>query len=371
MTRPLTVVHVITTLNVGGAEQLLLDICRRMSHHDIASAVVYLKGEGPLEDEFREEGIQTRRVPLKAAVDPTVILPLARAIAGFRPDIVHTHMFKADLHGLVAARRLGVRHIVTTKHAAEQARNLAPVGAVDRWLAERSDAVIAVSRDMAEFTARAEGIRRDLIRVIYSGADLDRLTPSRTRCAVRREVGVGDAPIVLTTARLHPAKGHPVLLRAMRLVRESLPEAILVIAGDGEQRDELVALAEPDGSKVRFLGARRDVADLVAAADCFVMSSLREGLGIALIEAMAYGRACVATRAGAIPEVVTHGVDGLLVEPGDPDALADALLQVLTDEDLRRRLEAAAPAAARERFDVARTTAEYAALYREIAGPDR
>lgn len=361
------VAHVITTLNVGGAERLLLDLCERLPRYGIESSVIYLKGGGPLAAEFESCGVPAEKVGLRAAVDPVAVVALARRLRSLAPDVVHTHMFKADLHGTLAARRAGVAHIVSTKHAAEEARRLAPVALIDRRLAAAADAIVAVSEDMAAFTREVEGIPGERIRVIYSGIDLSRFDAARPKEAALAKLGLAPgSPIVLATGRLHPAKGHSVLIKAMRQVRRAWPDARLVIAGEGEERERLAAEAAPDGDSVVLLSRRHDVADLLSVCDCYVLPSLREGLGLALIEAMALGRPCVATRAGAIPEVITDGIDGLLVPSAQPDALAIAIGRILADRTLAERLSVAARAAARERFDIDRTAAEYAALYREI-----
>jgi glycosyltransferase involved in cell wall biosynthesis len=365
----LSVAHVITTLNVGGAETLLLELCRRLPALGVDCSVTFLKGAGPLAGAFHAAGVEVARVGLAAPVDPSALPRLRRKIAGFAPDVVHTHMFKADLHGLLAARLAGVKHIVTTKHAAEEARSSAVVSGVDRWLATRSDAVICVSEDMRAFSAQREGIPREHMTVIRSGIDVERFARPRDRGAARRQLGIGPGtPTVLVTSRLHSSKGHDSLIEAMRTVRAARPDAVLLVAGDGAERVRLERLAAPDGGAVRFLGTRSDVEDLLWAADLFVLPSNREALGLSLVEAMAARRPCVATRVGGVPEVVRDGENGLLVQPGDADALAGAITRILDDPVLAGRLAERGAEVARADFDIRDTVLAYAELYRRVAG---
>lgn len=365
--RPIRVAHVATTLNVGGAEQLLLDLCRRFPALGIEPTVSYLKGSGPLAPEFEAAGVPVYPVKMIAPLDPFLVPRLAHHLERLEPDIVHTHMFKADLHGALAAWMADIGHVVSTKHAAEEQRAWLSVSAVDRWLAHRSDKIIAVSDSMCRFTAHVEDFPEGHIRTIINGIDMARVQATRDRRAVRSELDIPqNAPLVLTTARLHHSKGHSVLIEAMRSVRAQLPDAVLAIAGDGDECQHLRRLAAKDGQAVRFLGTRRDIGDLLAACDCFVLASIREGLGLSVVEAMAAGRACVATTAGGLPEVLTDGEDGLAVPPGDPAALARAIIRMLSDHELAGRLGSNAQVKVRERFDVDRTAAAYAALYREI-----
>jgi glycosyltransferase involved in cell wall biosynthesis len=365
--RPIRVAHIATTLNIGGAEQLLLDLCRRFPALGVEPTVTYIKGRGPFTPEFEDAGIPVRRVKMMAALDPFLVPRLAHHLERLEPDIVHTHMFKADLHGALAAWMAGVDRLISTKHAADEQRAWWPVAVVDRWLARRSDAILAVSADMARFTVDVEGFPEEHIKVILNGIDLARARPTRGRASVRHELDIPqDAPLVLATARLHYSKGHKVLLEAMRSVRAELPEAILAIAGDGDERNHLMRLAHPDGVAVRFLGVHRDIGDLLGACDCYVLPSLREGLGLSCVEAMAAGCPAVATTVGGLPEVLTDGVDGLAIPPGDAPAMARAILRLLQDRELAARLAANAQVKARERFDVDRTASEYAALYRQV-----
>lgn len=367
--RPIRVAHIATTLNIGGAEQLLLDLFRRFPALGIEPTVTYIKGRGPFTPEFEAAGIPVRRVKMMAALDPFLVPRLAHHLERLEPDIVHTHMFKADLHGALAAWMASVDHLISTKHAADEQRAWWPVALVDRWLARRSDAILAVSHDMAQFTVEVEGFPAEHIKVILNGIDLARARPTRDRAAVRHELDVPeDAPLVLATARLHYSKGHKVLLEAMRSVRAELPTAILAIAGDGDEKRRLMRLAQPDGEAVRFLGVHRDIGDLLGACDCYVLPSLREGLGLSCVEAMAAGCPAVATTVGGLPEVLTDGVDGLAIPPGDAPAMARAILRLLQDRELAASLAANAQVNARERFDVDRTATEYAALYRQVLG---
>jgi glycosyltransferase involved in cell wall biosynthesis len=178
----------------------------------------------------------------------------------------------------------------------------------------------------------------------------------RARETVCREFGLpDDVRLVVNVGNLVPKKGHRVLLAAARYVVDRVPAVRFLVVGSGPLAEDLATLARRSGldGQVVFTGLRDDATALIGAADVFVLSSLHEGLPVALLEAMALGRAVVATRVGGVPEVVAHGETGVLVEPGDPQALAASILQLLHDDRLRDRLGRQARAQAQRRYGMA------------------
>jgi glycosyltransferase involved in cell wall biosynthesis len=291
-------------------------------------------------------------------------LALSRQLRDAAPDLAHLHSGRAAWLGGLAAARLGLPALATRRMDRRLRRN--PRNALLHGrLLRRSVAISdAVARQLAEAGARAERIA-----VVPSAVDPAALHPQRAREAVRAELGANAGePCLLTAAALVERKGIDVLLRALaRLFAEDGP-ATLWIAGDGPERGALEQLARELalGDRVRFLGARRDVPDLLAACDVFVLPSRHEGLGVAALEAMAAGRAVVASGVGGLAEAVAHERTGLLVPPDDPPALAGALARLLGDARLRERLAAAGPARIAERHLASHMVEAYERLYRDV-----
>jgi glycosyltransferase involved in cell wall biosynthesis len=294
---------------------------------------------------------------------------LSRFIAHVRPDIVNSHLFRSTAIAAPLARWHGAR-AVETYHGREGWRQgFAPLRFLpDRVIGRCLDRVIAVSEAARNFLIRAKGYRADKITVVPNGRDLSVFTPGRAREAVRKELGLDRAvPLVAVVGRLEPQKGHAYLLDAWPAVTRELPDARLLVIGDGGLRDALADQARARGvaDSVVFAGFRADVPRMLDAIDVLCLPSLYEGTPLALFEAMAAGKAIVATAVDGNAEVLEDGRTGLLVPARDPAALAQAVLRVLEAPTLRARLGAAARQASRD-YDIETTVRRLEALYDEV-----
>jgi len=279
-------------------------------------------------------------------------------------DVVHAHGLRAGIDACVAARRVGVRRLVTIHNLVmgETKGRLAGLyGLAEPAVVRLSDKTLAVSEEIATRLRRRAGRAGDRIEVLYLGIGE---TPEATRPAaeVRAELGLDEASrLIVTVSRLQPQKNLPVMFEALR----SVNGAVLAIAGQGELEAELRALVTDMGlvDRVRFLGFRADVADLVAAADVFCLSSVWEGVPLAVQEAILLGTPVVGTRVGGMPEIVENGRTGRLVEPNNHVALSAALREVLGDAGLAKAYTDAAGVALRARFSTERMLARLKELY--------
>ncbi|HEX5011986.1 MAG TPA: glycosyltransferase [Planctomycetota bacterium] len=371
------ILHLITTLGVGGAEKHLQILTRGQVARGHEVRVAYLKGQGELTRDFEAQGVGV--VNLQGGGGVLGRLPklgellaargqLRRLLREWRPDVLHTHLLKADTLGALSARSGGVRALVASKHNDERALLRAPVSLVHGWLSRRVARTICLSDHVARFVEQHGRVPRGRIRRVYYGVDPDVLQPRRTRAAVRAELGLlPDAPVLVCVGRLAPQKDHPTLLAALALLPPDV--ALLVVGGDpfGDGAERLAARARELGlsDRVRFLGIRHDVPDLLGASDLFVLPSLWEGLGLVFLEAMAVSLPTVATKVSAIPEVVPDGVGGWLVPPGRPDELARAIATALADPAERARRGAAGRALLLQRFTLPRMIDEVLAVYAE------
>jgi glycosyltransferase involved in cell wall biosynthesis len=236
----------------------------------------------------------------------------------------------------------------------------------------RNDHVFAVSEEVRTSIRVSLGTRpAPVVETLYQGLEPSAAGLWEQPDGVRGELGISpDAPLAGTVGSLTPKKSHETLLRATRLARRSLPDLRVAVVGQGPMAGALhrraAELAVEDA--VAFVGYREDAARVASAFDVFVLSSRHEGLPVALLEAMAAGRPVVATRVGGVPEVVRDGGEGILVPPGDPEALAAAMVTVLVDSDLQARLGEAARRRAAD-FDIRRTVRRHEEVYARLLAP--
>jgi glycosyltransferase involved in cell wall biosynthesis len=320
------------------------------------------KGDPWLATQFRAAGFEPQTYSLRMAADPTCLGQIVGLLRRQRIDVVHSHDFFAAVYGGAAAWILRKPHVITM-HGTRYYLGRRHRRAALRWSATHSRAVVGVSAATAAELTTSLKLAPSAVRVIYNGV------PKRDGSGerVRRELGLAPQELlVLSVGSLFAVKGHAVLLEALSSLGEAngTPRWRAAIAGIGDQDDTLRASITQRGlsDRVQLLGFRSDVADLLAAADVFVLPSLSEGSPLALMEAMFAGKAIVASRTGGIPELVVHATEALLPSPGDASGLATSLRAILRDADLRGRLGAAAQRAA-SKFTIERMTDEYEQIY--------
>lgn len=373
------VLHVITRLVIGGAQENTLLTAARLdrARYEVTLASGPTAGpEGSLEDQIPRD-IAFERIP-ELVRDPHPVrdvVALGRLYEVMRRGrfhIVHTHTTKAGLLGRVAARLARAPVVVHTPHGHAFHGYLNPVGSralqrVERWLARRTDRIICLTEAERQDHLLVRAGRPEQIEVIHSGVDIGRFRQARARAATQPRGLLGlppHGPLVGCVARLVPVKGVQHLLEAVPRVRAAVPRATVVFVGDGPLRADLGRRAADlglDGAAV-FLGLRRDVAEIIAQCDVLVLPSLNEGMGRAAVEAFAAGRPVIGSRISGIQDVITDGETGLLVPPGDSDALARAIIRCLTDPALVTAMGRRAEGAA-ERFGIDSMIAQIDGLY--------
>lgn len=360
----------------GGMKNHLLTLVRAaVSPYEVLVACP----PGELAAEVEAAGAQVLPIPLRGELSPgwdaRCVYRLARAVSRLRVDLVHVHGAKAGLVGRLAARLGGTRGVVYTVHNSILYEDWP---AWKRWLlagaearlSRLTDCIITVSNDLRRELIEREGIEASRVLTIYNGIDPQRFdVGAETRMAIRREMGLpGDIPVVGTVARLAPQKGITYLIRALALLHERMPDVHGVVVGDGPLRATLEHEAEECGAPVVFTGHRTDIPSLMAAFDVFTLPSVTEGLPLIVLEAMAAGRAVVATAVGGLPEAVAEGETGLLVPPRDPDALCAALHHLLNARGATARMGAAGRERVRRMFTAERMVQETLEVYRRVLG---
>jgi glycosyltransferase involved in cell wall biosynthesis len=348
------VVHVHRIRGIGGSERHLLTLLPALAERGVDVSFVGLDDPaGVLEPFYRELPVPFERLQAPRDLDPALAYRLARTLRSLRPDIVHTHLVHADVYGVLAP---GTR-IVSTKHNPDPFR----AGAfrfAERALAWRAARVIAISRAVRSFCIDEVGLPAEKVEVVHYG--LDGLPPAwaeNPTLELRR-------PLLLAVCRLEAQKGLETAVRALA----DVPDATLLVLGEGPDRAALESLASSLGVRDRLLlpGRVGDVATLYAQADVVVHPARWEGFGLAMLEAMLAAKPVVAARAGSAPELVDDGVTGVLVPVDDTPALAGAVSSLLAGPDRAAEMGRAGLERARHEFSVARMADRTLAVYRSV-----
>jgi glycosyltransferase involved in cell wall biosynthesis len=367
----LRVLQVIDSFSYGGAERLLATLNGvapvaglHMSVASLSPFTVERTQSLPL---LEAAGLQPSFVGVRKLLDRTAVPKLVSAIRRSGCDVVHAHLGTSATLVPLAARLAGVPCVSTLHHVPHDGRPLRARTKERLCIrsAERGHALIFVSAAAQAAAERLHGRRRASWRVLHNGVDLTsfRPCPGTVPPPLPRDLGIPpDAPVVAVVAALREPKGHEFALRAWPAVRAAVQGATLLVVGDGPHRGALTPLA---GEGVVYAGAREDVPAILAGSTLALLPSLTEALPTALIEAAASGLATVGTTVGGTPEVVDHGRTGLLVPPGDADALAHAVVTLLRDPDRRAAYGAAARSLAEDRFDLRAWAGRLADLYQE------
>jgi glycosyltransferase involved in cell wall biosynthesis len=364
MTRHPDIVHVIPTLGRGGAERVAIELAARLPMRGFQTRIVALFESGALWEELRHRDTRyTQILSSHAESRIELVRRLERRLFGEpdrRPDLIHTHLFGADAwvqtaSALSRVLRTGAARIpvVSTAHNVDR-----DDGAVRRalraWAVRRMDHVVAISTAVRRYVHEDLRVDAKRITMIPNGIETEGIV-------MRSEEPFSETPRLITVGRLERQKGHDTLFRALAGVP---PPWRLSVIGTGSQDRELKELAEELGiaSRVYFLGDRSDVGGLLAEADLFLFPSRWEGMGLALIEAMAHG---VPVLASDLPATRDYVPQDRLVAPEDPEAWAHAILASLSDETLVGRALREG-AAVREAYAVDRMVDRYAKLYRSV-----
>ena len=367
------VLHLITRLPVGGAERLLVDIARGLDPQRFTSIACCIQDRGELAAELEASGIavhslermRTRRFDWRAIGD------LARLMREQRIDVVHSHLYHANLYGRLAARRARVPAVATVHNT--YAKRKLHRELLNRWLAHISARVIAVSEDVRNDLMRYDGIPAQKIVVIHNGIDVGRVRTALTRGEARARLGLPHEAIALgCVARLEEQKGHRFLLEALARLNDPARGAArfrVVLVGDGRLRAELERRAADLGvaAWTMFLGTRHDVPDILKALDICVMPSLWEGLSVAMLEAMAAGLPLVISDVSGVSQVIGDNEFGLKVPVGDVSGLARTIAGLADAPERRLALGAAARQRVLAKFSAQAMLAELSRLYEEVS----
>ena len=345
-TAPLPVLFVQTSMPVGGAETLLVNLVRRMDRDVFAPEVVCLKHRGPLGDLLAEEGVPVHYGLLSGKYDLRV-LPRLTALMRHRRigAVVTVGAGDKMFWGRLAARAAGVPVVAAALHSTGWPDG---VGRLNRMLTPITDAFIAVAQPHGRFLVDFEKFPVSKVRVIPNGVDTERFAPAPPATTIREELGVGPTePLVGILAALRPEKNHDLFLAVASRIRHAVPEAKFIVIGDGPERRHIEETAtvlglydplEPRTSALRMLGNRDDVPAVLATLDVLTLTSHNEANPVSILEGMSCGLPVVATNVGSVSESVIEGQTGYLVPAGDKRLFADRVIELLNEPLLARRM---------------------------------
>ena len=363
--KPTPVMYVIWSLGLGGAEQVVIRLAVGLDRRRFSPLIVCLNEPGPFASQARRAGIEVLALHKRGAIDLGMLIRLVRLMRQRRPQIVHTHLWGANCWGRIAARLAGVPVLIAHEHGMQPWRR-APHFVFDAVVARITHRILFASHQVMQTYQRKTRTAPAKCRVIPNGVAWNGGSEDRERLRAAQGCARGDR-LIISVGRLSPEKGYADLLRAFAILARRVPEARLILIGDGPERDALQRLHVQCGVQgaVTFAGAQEQVGSWLAAADLYVQPSRREGLPLAVLEAMAAGVPVIATQVGDLERLITDGHDGHLVPAASPDALAAKMLEVLERLDGQGPLIHAARRLVRGRYALAQMVREVETVYEE------
>ncbi len=366
------VLHLRSSIGFFGAEAVVLALVGETAEGAWRPVVGMIRNEQDphveLAEEAEKHGVETEIFPCRGRIDPSMIFALRRFLKERSVRILHCHGYKSNLYGLLASIGTPTRLVTTCHNWTDADWKLAVYAWLDRRVMRRFEVVVSVSEPLTAQLER-QGIAGSRIVTIANGVSVERFAAAGETARLRSELGLEPGHrAIAVIGRLSPEKGQTVFLDAVAKIHGDVPEARFLLVGAGPSREELAARAEALGiaSKVVFCGNRGDIERVYALAEIVVIPSLTEGLPVVLLEAMAARTPVVATRVGAIPEVVEHGQSAMLVEPDDADSLATGMRKVLDDEGLREGMAEAGSRRVRKAYSSRAMAKRYEEVYERL-----
>ena len=364
------VLHIIHSLDVGGAEKLVVDFTEQTNRELFNVSVCCLDNAGTLGEELKEKGVSVTVLGRKPGIDWALIFNLRKLLRENEIDVIHAHQYTSFFYAVLARNFSRKPGLVFTEHGRfyPDRKSIKRV-IFDPILSKFVSEIISISEATKEAMVKFDNFPEERIRVIYNGVMFK--THNVDLIQKRKELNVKpDDCILVTAARLDPIKNHDMLIRTMKRVAEIRPECKLVIAGDGSEYDRLSGEIKANGlsGTVRLLGYRNDIAEILMVSDIFLLSSLTEGTSVTLLEAMHAGLPAVVTDVGGNPEVLKDGETGFIVDSDDDKAMAEKILLLYKDRELAKRLGNASRERVEKLFSFKNMMNKYEDIYLRHAG---
>jgi len=362
------ILHLITKLPIGGAERVLLNTVRNLDSRKFNSVVCCIMEEGELANEVKQLNVPliTLNLMAKKGWDKQVVPALCKIIKEKNIDLIHSHLYHANQYGRIAANKLNLPVIITVHNSYKQLKFHRRV--INWYLGRKTAAIIAVSDEIKQDIIFWDHISEKKIYVIANGIDIQRAQSSLSKKEARAKLGLDQQKFILVcVGRLEKQKGHKYLLEALPLLNKENINPLCLFVGEGRERSNLEEQAKQLDvlPQVRLFGARNDVADILKAADLYLMPSLWEGLSLALLEAMAANIPIIASDVSGMKQVLGDDF-GIRIPPAQPSAIATAIVDALNNPDkVKQRAEYAAEFVSKNFCDQ-RMAENIAALYQKV-----
>jgi len=342
VSEPIRLMQITHDLAIGGLQQVVVNLCRTIDKNRFHITVLCLRALGPLSDEIEKLGIKVILLPQKkTSTDYFSFLKVANILRKERTQVIHTHNTQPLVDGTLGAILSGGRQrIIHTDHARQfpdKKRYMFAEWCMSYFVYK----MIGVSEQTTDNLHKYEKVPLKKLMTIENGIDGSRFAISIDRQAKRKELGISPAgPVIGVISMLEKVKGITYLLQAMPEIIKTFPDLTLLIVGDGSEMGNLRSETNQlgVGKNVIFTGARHDIPEIFQVLDIYLLPSLSEGLPMGFLEAMASGCPAIASNVGGIPGAVVHNESAILVSPGESKELAEALLALLKDELLRKKL---------------------------------
>ncbi|MHC4123086.1 MAG: glycosyltransferase [Planctomycetota bacterium] len=351
--------QVVLSLDCGGLEKVSIGIASKLNSSKYRPSICCLDNAGDLAEQAEKMGIKVIVAGRKPGIDFSLLPRLAKILKQEKIDIVHTHNPGALIYGTLAAKLAGIPVIVNTRHGRAKRR-------VNGLIWNMNSAVIAISEDAKERLLKHNRLNSNKLKVIYNGVETKHFRNVVNAKTKKQLLNIDKSRLVIgTVSRLSEEKDQLILIDSLARVSQVFDNVVLVFVGDGPLRSKLKKHAEKTGvkNKVIFLGFRKDVAKIINTFDIFTLSSLMEGVSVSLLEAMAAGKPVVVTNVGGNPEVVVDGETGFLIPPKNPDKTAEAMIKLLKNPELAKRMGNAGRKRVEEKFSLDKMVKGYKELY--------
>jgi len=367
----INILHIYQNSKIGGVQQQLLSLLKAYSRERFNPIFCCL---GPKEEIGKEiEETKIEFIPLNKLrynrFSLGIVLELYRLMKKKQIHVVRTHRYRSNLYGRLAAFLAGVPVIIASVHDNYRTDKRPKRRIMNRILSKITDKIVAVSEDVKEDIIRYDSINPSKIDVIPNGIDVERFNPEKNTTDIRKEFSLEEDDIVIGfIGRIVPAKGLKYLLNALPYLKKEFKSIKLLIVGEGSLVEELKERAKKNNifDNILFTGRRRDIPEILASINIFVMPSIAEGLPNALLEAMAMGKPIVTTEVGGIPEIVKNGFNGLLVPPRDTLSLSKAIKELISNDRLAAKLGQAARDLVHDNLSIKAIAQKWQSLYLSI-----
>jgi glycosyltransferase involved in cell wall biosynthesis len=358
----------ITELSIGGAQIALLRLLKHLNRNQFEPWVICLyNGDGALARQIKDLNISIFDLGMTKKYRWDAFLKLWLLLKKIHPQILHTWMFHANIPGRIVGRLANIPIVISSERTMGQEGSFRRI--TNRLTAYLADAIICVSRTVLEFSKVRIGLPASKLIQINNGIDFDAIDFSLDQVQARTQYGLPSTGFLIgAIGRPRPVKGYDVLLNAFANLVTLEPDLLLLFVGDGPDRKKLEFKAQQLNlpPRVRFMGDQSEIHKLLPALNILVSSSFHEGMSNVILEAMAAGLPVVATAVGGTPEVVVDGETGLLVPPGDPEALSQAILKLIQNPKMRKKMGLAGRERVKKHFTIQETVHQTEKLYLKL-----